>query len=450
MIKEIRLRKGLDLKLAGEAVQQTEKLKQSSVYGIQPTDFAGLKPKLVVKEGDRVKAGEALFVNKLCPSVKFVSPVSGIVAKVERGERRKLMSIQVTADSSIEYRQFNPAHVDKADKQTILDLLCESGLFGFVKQRPFDIVADPQTSPKAIFISAFSKMPLAADFTYTVQGQESDFQIGLTALSKISKVFLCISKEQEHSKLAQMHDVETTIFNGPNPSGNVSVHINHLAPINKGEIVWTLAPDVVVMIGRLFSKGIVDLNRTIAVAGSMVKTPHYITAMIGAPIADIVGDLLKSNEHVRMINGNPLVGTRCTLNDFVSAFSTEVTAIPEGDNVDETLGWIMPRLSQFSVSRSYFSWLFPKSKSYDLDARIKGGKRHMIMSGEYDRVLPMDIYAGYLIKAIITEDIDKMEALGIYEVAPEDFAVAEFVDSSKLELQKIVREGLDMLRKELA
>lgn len=246
-------------------------------------------------------------------------------------------------------------------------------------------------------------MPLAADFTYVVQGQEEDFQTGLTVLSKLSKVYLGISKEQSSSSLSQLKNVETTIFNGPNPAGNVSVHINHISPINKGEIVWTVTPDVVIFIGRLIRKGTIDFNRTIAVAGSIIKNPHYVSMIVGAPISDIVNSQLKQTEHIRIINGNPLVGQQCNLNDFVGAYSTEITVIPEGDNINETLGWIMPRFNQFSSSRSYFSWLFPKSKTYDLDARIKGGKRHMIMSGEYDRVFPMDIYAATLLKLLLLE-----------------------------------------------
>ena len=449
MIKEIRLRKGLDLKLTGEALRQTEMQSTFTLYGVKPTDFIGLKPKLAVKEGDKVKAGDALFADKTYPEVKFVSPVSGTVEKIERGERRKLLSVQVKADKEIEYRHFNTCSVEHASKAELLQLLCESGVWGFVRQRPFDVIADPNANAKGIFISAFSKMPLAADFTYIVQGQENDFQLGITALSKLCKVYVGLSEEQANTKLAQLKDAELTIFKGPNPAGNVGVQINHLSPINKGETVWTLAPDIVIIIGRLLRTGVVDMKRTIAIAGSMVESPQYVTTLIGAPVSELVCSRLKQAEHVRIINGNPLVGYRSEANDFLGAFSTELTAIPEGDDVDETLGWIMPRTNQFSSSRSYFSWLFPK-KAYNLDARIKGGKRHIIMSGEYDRVFPMDIYAGYLIKAIITGDIDKMEALGIYEVAPEDFAVAEFVDSSKLELQRIVREGLDLLRKEMA
>ena len=276
-----------------------------------------------------------------------------------------------------------------------------------------------------------------------VKGQEADFQSGLTALSKIAKVYLGVGKD---SSLTNVQDAEVTVFAGKCPAGNVGVQVNNTDPVNKGEVVWTVDPTAVLFFGRLFNTGKVNLTRTIAIAGSEVKAPAYYDVLVGAQID--VKDLL-DGENVRVIIGNPLTGkaqpgcTKCT----VGAHCSEITAIPEGDDADEIFGWIMPRFKQFSVNRSYFSWLMPK-KDYTLDARIKGGERHMIMSGEYDKVLPMDIYGEYLIKAIIAQDIDKMEALGIYEVSPEDFALAEFVDSSKLELQKIVREGLDMLRKE--
>ena len=244
--------------------------------------------------------------------------------------------------------------------------------------------------------------------------------------------------------------MEVNVFDGPCPAGNVGVQVNNIAPVNKGEVVWTVDPTAVIFFGRLFRTGKVDLRRLVAVAGSEITKPEYAEVLVGQPIADLLEGRLAAKNHVRIINGNPLTGRKATMDDFVGGHTSEITVIPEGDNVDEMLGWILPRTNDFSVSRSYFSWLFGKNKEYALDARVKGGERHMIMSGEYDKVLPMDIYAEYLIKAIIAGDIDRMEQLGIYEVAPEDFAVAEFVDSSKLELQHIVRQGLDMLRKENA
>ena len=282
-----------------------------------------------------------------------------------------------------------------------------------------------------------------------MKGQETCFLKGLEALSKIAKVYLGISPEQKGLFDSVSKDVEVTIFDGPNPSGNVGVQINHLSPVNKGEVVWTIGAEEVIFIGRVVLTGKVDLTRTIAVAGSEGKEPVYVDTPIGIAVKDLLAGNLKKQDHVRIINGNPLVGSKTNIDGYLGAKVTEVCVIPEGDDIDEVLGWIRPRFNQFSVNRSYFSWLQGK-KSYDLDARIKGGQRHIIMSGEYDRVFPMDIFAGYLIKAILVGDIDRMEQLGIYEVAPEDFAVAEFVDSSKLELQRIVREGLDMLRKEMS
>jgi Na+-transporting NADH:ubiquinone oxidoreductase subunit A len=251
------------------------------------------------------------------------------------------------------------------------------------------------------------------------------------------------------SALEGTKNAQVTVFKGKCPAGNVGVQINHINPVNKGEVVWTLGAEEVIFVGRLFNTGKVDLTRTIAVAGSEVKAPKYVKALVGAKINDIVGDNIVTDKAVRVIDGNPLTGMKSSLDGFIGAHTTEITVIPEGDKTYELLGWISPRLNEFSVSRSYLSWLMPK-KEYTLDTRVKGGHRHMIFSGEYDSVFPMDIYPEQLVKAIIAGDIDRMEQLGIYEVAPEDFAVAEFVDSSKVELQRIVREGLDMLRKENA
>jgi len=447
MANVIKLRKGLDMNLKGKAEEQKIQLKSSGKYALVPDDFEGVVPKVVVKEGDKVLAGDALFVNKNYPTVKFASPVSGTVTAVERGDRRKVLSIRVDADAQQEFKDFGVKDVAKLSGEDVKQLLLDAGLFGYINQLPYAVSTNPDTMPKAIFVSALRDMPLAGSFEFEVKGQEKDFQTGLTALSKMAKTYLGVGVG---SSLENSKDVEVNVFNGKCPAGNVGVQVNHIDPVNKGEVVWTIGdPTVVLFIGRLLNTGKVNLTRTIAFAGSEVKSPAYVDMLVGQELATLVSNSYDDSHSVRIINGNPLTGRPTTKEGFLGAHTSEVTIIPEGNDNDEMLGWIMPRFGQFSVNRSYFSWLFGK-KQYAPDARIKGGERHMIMSGEYDKVLPMDIYGEYLIKAIIAGDIDRMEALGIYEVAPEDFALAEFVDSSKLELQRIVREGLNNLRKENA
>lgn len=442
MAKVFKLRKGLDINLKGKATKETASVKCPGEYALVPDDFCGVKPKVTVKEGDAVKAGDALFVDKLHPEVKFVSPVSGTVSLVERGDRRKLLSIRVKADGKQEARQFDV-------KGDVKALMLESGIFAFLRQRPYDVVASPDDKPKAIFVSAFNSMPLSQDFEYVLQGQEAEFQAGISALAKLAKVCLGVSAKQTSKALTEAKDCEVNVFDGPAPAGNVGVQINHVSPINKGEIVWTLGAEEVIFLGRLLKSGKVDFTRTVALAGSEVKEPKYYRMLPGQKLSTLLDGTVNA-EGARVISGNVMTGLKTTAEGFLGAHATEVNVIPEGDHADEMLGWIMPRFNTFSTHRSYLSWLRGKKKEYVIDARIKGGERHMIMSGEYDKVFPMDIYAGYLIKAIIAGDIDRQEALGIYEVAPEDFAIAEFVDSSKLELQRIVREGLDILRKENA
>ena len=449
MASVIKLSKGLDMNLKGKAVKEKTNIVRGSELALTPDAFVGMTPKVVVKEGDMVKAGDALFVNKQYPDVKFASPVSGQVSAVIRGERRKVLCVKVKADQEQQYVDYGKKDVAQLDGEAVKQALLEAGLFGYIDQLPYAVSTNPETQPKAIFVSALRDKPLAADFEFELEGNENDFQTGLTALSKMAKTYLGIGSQQTATALTQAKDVEVNIFDGPCPAGNVGVQVNHLDPVNKGETVWTVDPSAVIFFGRLFNTGKVDLRRLIAVAGSEVERPAYVEAVVGDRVGDLLAGNLKEGKNLRIINGNVLTGKPCSPDDYVGAHTSEITVIPEGDDADEFLGWILPRFKQFSVNRSYFSWLCGK-KSYALDARIKGGERHMIMSGEYDKVLPMDIYGEYLIKAIIAGDIDRQEALGIYEVSPEDFALAEFVDSSKLELQRIVREGLDVLRKENA
>ncbi len=450
MANVIKLRKGLNINLKGRAAETKLTIGTAEEYALVPDDFVGITPKLSVKEGDVVKAGDALFVNKNCPEVKFASPVSGKVTAVVRGERRKILCIKVQADKEQQYADFGKKDVEKLSAEDVKSTLLEAGLFGYINQLPYAVSTTPDTQPKAIFVSAFRDMPLAGDFEYELLGNEKDFQTGLSALAKIAKVCLGVGRQQSSEVLIKAKDVEVNIFDGPCPAGNVGVQVNNVSPVNKGEVVWTVDPTAVIFFGRLFNTGKVNLTRTVAVAGSEVKQPAYVDALVGTPIAVITNNNIDDARKLRVINGNPLTGRQCTLEDYLGAHTSEVTVIPEGDDKNELLGWILPRFKQFSANRSYFSWLLGKNKEYALDARVKGGERKIIMSGEYDRVLPMDIFGEYLIKSIIAGDIDRQEQLGIYEVSPEDFAVAEFVDSSKLELQKIVREGLDILRKENA
>ena len=445
MANVIKLRKGLDIHLQGKAEEKLIQLKSNGKYALVPDDFEGVTPKVVVKEGDKVKAGDALFVNKQYPEVKFASPVSGTVSAVVRGERRKVLCVKVDADAQQSYVDFGKKDVAKMDGQQVIDALLEAGLFGYINQLPYAVSTNPSVLPKAIFVSALRDKPLAASFEFEVKGEEADFQTGLTALSKIAKTCLGCGV---NSTFENYKDVEVTVFDGKCPAGNVGVQVNHLDPVNKGEVVWTIGdPTVVLFIGRLFNTGKVNLTRRVALCGSEVKTPAYVDMLVGEELSTLLSNSYDADKNVRIINGNVLTGKPTAKEGYLGAHTSEITIIPEGEDADEMLGWILPRFKQFSVNRSYFSWLCGK-KQYALDARVKGGERHMIMSGEYDKVLPMDIYGEYLIKAIIAGDIDRQEALGIYEVSPEDFALAEFVDSSKLELQRIVREGLNILRKE--
>ena len=454
MANVIKLKKGLDIHLQGKAEEKKIQLKSNGKYALVPDDFEGITPKVVVKEGDKVKAGDALFVNKQYPEVKFASPVSGTVREVVRGERRKVLCVKVDADAQQEFVDFGKKDVTKLSGEQVVNALLEAGLFGYINQLPYAVSTNPSVMPKAIFVSALRDKPLACDFQFEAKGQEQDFVTGIEALSKIAKTHVGLGIQPDFQteirRLGIDKFAELNIFDGKCPAGNVGVQVNHIDPVNKGEVVWTIGdPTVVLFFGRLFNTGKVDLKRTVALCGSEVKSPAYVDMLVGEELSTLLSNSYDASHSVRIINGNVLTGRPTTKEGFLGAHTSEITIIPEGDKADEMLGWILPRFKQFSVNRSYFSWLCGK-KQYALDARIKGGERHMIMSGEYDKVLPMDIYGEYLIKAIIAGDIDRQEALGIYEVSPEDFALAEFVDSSKLELQRIVREGLNILRKENA
>jgi Na+-transporting NADH:ubiquinone oxidoreductase subunit A len=452
MIHRIKLHKGLDIRLKGKAAEEYLSVKRPEFYALAPDDFTGVTPRVVVKEQEYVMAGGALFVDKNHPEVKFVSPVSGVVTSVERGERRKLLNITVQAAEEQDYEEFGKKEVSQMSAEEVKSLLMQAGLFAFIRQRPYDVIADPTVIPKAIFISAFDSKPMAPDFEFALAGEEANFQTGLDALAKIAKTYLGISARQHATALTQAKNVTVNVFDGPHPAGNVSVQIHQVSPVNKGETVWVTGAEEVLFIGRLFNTGRTDFTRTVALTGSEVRKPAYCKLRVGALLTDVFSkNIVATGKDLRFISGNVLTGKRISPNGFLGAFDNQLTVIPEGRETHEFVGWIMPRLGHFSLNRSYFSWLFEffMKREYVIDARIKGGRRHLIMSHEYDRLLPMDILPEYLLKAIITNDIDRMEQLGIYEVAPEDFALCEFSCSSKQELQRVVREGLDALRAEM-
>ncbi|MCF2602273.1 Na(+)-translocating NADH-quinone reductase subunit A [Parabacteroides distasonis] len=447
MANVIKIKKGLDINLKGKASEVLLNGGKSETYAIVPDFYSGVLPKVVAKVGDKVKAGSVLMIDKNRPEIKFVSPVSGEVTAVNRGAKRKVLSIVVTPDAQIEYEEFGKKNVASLKGDEVKEAMLNAGMWPFVMQRPYDIVATPGETPRDIFVSAFYSAPLAPDFNYLVKGQEADFQTGLDALAKLTtgKVYVGIRKG---SAVQQVKGVELVEIEGPHPAANASVLINHTKPINKGETVWTVDPANVIIIGRLFNKGIADFSRKVVITGSETKEQGYVQAISGCTIKSLIGGRVATDAHIRIISGNVLTGTKVAMEDYLGAYDNQITVIPEGDETHEFLGFAMPRTDQYSMNHSYFSWLMGK-KEYVLDARIKGGKRAMIMSNEYDKVFPLDIYPEYLLKAIIAFDIDKMENLGIYEVAPEDFALCEFVDTSKIELQKIVRDGLTLLYKEM-
>lgn len=451
MSEVIRIKKGLDINLKGKAKEVFSKAQLPDLFAVRPDDFHGIKPKTVVKEGDSVKVGSVLFYDKANPDLKVVSPVSGEVIAVNRGDRRKVLDIRIKSDGNFDSVPFVKAKPSSMSKEEVRKAILDAGFFAFIKQRPFDVIANPEDTPKAVFISGFDTAPLAPNYDFIMVGRDEEFQLGVEALAKFSgaKVHVGINVDNASKLFKLAKGVEIHEFQGPHPAGNVGVQIHHVDPINKGEIVWTVNAQDVAMIGKAFQTGLLSFSRSVVLAGSSVKNPSYCKMVYGASISNIVANNIEG-DNVRYISGNPLTGTQIPADGFLGAFDSQVTVIPEGDKNNEFLGWIMPRLKKFSVSRSYFSWLLGSSREYEIDTNVNGGERAFIMSGEYDKVFPMDIYPEFLVKAILARDIDKMEQLGIYEVAPEDFALCEFVCTSKIETQRIVREGLDYLRKELA
>ncbi len=448
MSEHIRLKKGLDIPVKGAAPKQILETIHCDTVAVKPTDFRGLVPRLVVKEGDAVKAGSPLFVDKMRPSVSFCSPCSGVVKAVVRGDKRKLLSVVVKCEGeeSVKYDAVNPS---KLSKQQMVEALLERGLWPFIKQRPYGIVANPEDDPKGIFVSAMNTAPLAPDADFIMEGQLAYLQAGIDALGRLTKggVHLSVAEDRKDSQLRNLKGVVLHTFSGPHPAGNVGVQINHISPIAKGEVVWTVDLVSLALIGKCLSEGVYDTTRLVAVTGPAATQPAYVKTVQGMCMQK--AHAYAEEGDVRFVSGDLLTGKEVGLEGYMGFFDNQVSLIAEGDYC-EMLGWLKPfRCQKFSFSHLYWSWLSNK-KRYDMDTNTNGGKRAFVVSDVYGKVLPMDIYPVYLIKACMAGDIEKMENLGIYEVIEEDLALCEYVCPSKIGIQEILSNGIDLMLKEMA
>lgn len=453
MDKVIKLKKGLNLSLAGQVTGFVKDKGPSSTFAIKPTDFLNVVPKLEVKVGDEVKAGQPLFHNKKNDSIKFTAPVSGEIVAINRGAKRLIEEIVILADKQIKHQTFDAQSAIESGSDAVKEQLLLSGAWVHLKQRPFNIVADPNSSPKAIFISGFDSAPLSADVNVLLEGEQSNFQKGIDALNTLTdgKVHLGLPSEGNVSPvLSNAKDVNKHYFNGPHPAGNVGVQIHFINPINKGDVVYTVTPQDVVIIGRLFNEGVYNTSKIIALSGSQFLSNHYIKTYVGAQISHLIQHNIKTDD-TRIISGNILCGEKIAEESYLGFYDNSVTAIPEGAD-PEFLGWLLPTYERPTASRA-FVWLkrvFTPgvAKGFTVNANMHGEERAFVVTGEYDKVVPMDILPNQLIKSVLANDIDKMEQLGIYEVVEEDLALCEFVCTSKLPVQQILRDGLNFVQQE--
>jgi Na+-transporting NADH:ubiquinone oxidoreductase subunit A len=445
----ISIHKGLNISLKGKAEKVLSKIPVSPDYAVKPADFQAVIPKLMVVEGDQVLAGSPLFVDKNQPDIRVASPVSGTVRCILRGDKRKLLAVLIAPSDEQQYVKHPVKDIKNLTREEVIRQMLDSGAWPFLTQRPYGILAQPGDKPKAIFISGFNSAPLGPDVDFALTGEGEAFQTGIDILRKLSHtVHLSLNNQvSANSIFRKIKGVEMHTFIGPHPAGNVGIQIHHLSPINKGEVAWTIDPQHVVSLGRLFLKGVYDVSKVVALVGSEVKKPRYFRIISGANITPLQS-YIDTSSNPRYISGDVLTGANIGATGHLGFYTTMITVIPEGNHY-EFLGWANPfRMKKYSVSRSYFSWMLP-DKEYSLDTNINGGQRAFVMTGEYEKVLPMDIYPVYLLKAILANDIDRMEQLGIYEVIEEDLALCEYVCTSKIDVQQILRRGIDLMIKEM-
>lgn len=450
MSKDIRIRKGLDVKLVGAAERVISDAKTSTEYGLVPDDLHGVIPRLIKREGDYVKAGEAVYHAKRDERILIPSPVSGTVKEIRRGDKRKILAIVIESDSQHSRLEHDVSGWSNASDEEFKQLLCKAGCWPFIKQRPYDVVANPDTTPKAIFISAYNSGPIAAEVDMLVKGKENFLQAGIDALKKLTpgEVHVTLAADSKDSVFRGLNGITLHNAKGPHPVGNVSTHIAQVDPINKGELIWVVMPEDLVTIGEFLTTGVFNPERLVAVNGSQVKNPGYLKTSIGAKMSDILSSVQIQGDNNRIIEGHPLSGSRSSMDDFLGFYTNQITVLEEGDDYD-FFGWNKPQPNKFSVLRAMmFSFLTP-NKKYNLTTNNNGEERAFVLNGIYEEVFPLDIYPVALMKSCLYKDIDEMEKLGIYEVAPEDFAVTEFICVSKLPHQKIIREGLDEMIREV-
>ena len=446
----IKIKKGIDIHLVGEAKKEVRNY-EPQLFALKPHDFIGVVPKMHVAEGDDVKVGTVLFHDKNNESVFFTSPASGKVKAIVRGEKRVILQVIIESDGKFETIDFGKADPSKLSRNEIVEKLVQSGIWTMLRQRPYSTIAKTQDEPKCIAVSMFDTAPLAPDNNFIVKDQMAAIKAGVEALAKLTKgmVYLNVNSSETQQALASLNfsakNVTITEFQGPHPAGNVSTQLNVLSPINKGETVWYTYAQNLIAIGNLFLNGVYDSSRVVAFTGSEVKEPMYYRTRIGADMSGLYENI--SSENVRIISGNVLTGKKINGENFLGYYDSQVTVIPEGDHY-QLFGWLAPNFKKFTSTNTMGASLCKKSKKV-LDTNLNGGIRPLIMTGNFEKVFPFDIYPMQLIKACIIKDIDQMEELGIYEIDAEDFALCEVIDPSKTAIQQIVRESLEMLRKEM-
>ena len=450
MFRNIRIKKGADIRLKGRPTNTVAAAASTATYAVQPPNYHGVVPKLEVKEGTAVQAGTPLFHSKEAPAMKFLSPVSGTVKSIIRGEKRRILAVVVESDGSNSAANLDQLDLSKASADEVKGAMLSHGMFPFVEQRPFADVANPHDSPRSIHISGFDSAPLAPDMQVVLEGRMKEFQSGIHALSAlVGGNSIHLGARPDQSIFRGLDKVELTTFEGPHPAGNVGVQIHHTHPVNKGEVIWTMHAEDVANLGETLTTGRYTSKRTIAATGSAHPAPKYYQTSIGCEIESLTEG--SQGDSVRIVSGNPLTGNHTASGGYLGGLDHQVTLLPEGNEPKFLLtsGWLSPGLDKFSLSKSYPTWLLPKSKEFIMDTNTGGEERAFVVTGQYEPVFPFDIYPVQLIKSIMANDIDAMERLGIYEVAPEDFALCEYACTSKIDVQEIIREGLDNLKKEL-